>query len=67
VTTRRSTGPGASARRDATASVSAATWASVGGLVDDHQQVDVAAARDVVAEGQRAVQNHLGNGLPERM
>jgi hypothetical protein len=34
--------------------------------VDDDQQVDVAATRDVVVEDQRAVQENAGDGLPER-
>jgi hypothetical protein len=36
-------------------------------IVHDHQQVDVAATREVVAEGQRAVQDHPGDRLPERV
>jgi hypothetical protein len=35
-------------------------------ILGDDQQVDVAAAREVVVEGQGAVQDHPGNGLPER-
>jgi hypothetical protein len=33
---------------------------------DDQQQVDVAAAWDVVVQGQGAVQDRPGEGLPER-
>jgi hypothetical protein len=36
-------------------------------ILDDDQQVDVAAAREVVVEGQGAVQDHPGDGLPERL
>jgi hypothetical protein len=36
-------------------------------ILGDDQQVDVAAAREVVVEGQGAVQDYPGDGLPERL
>jgi hypothetical protein len=35
-------------------------------VLGDGQQVDVAATREVVAEGQGAVQDHPGDGFSER-
>jgi hypothetical protein len=36
-------------------------------IVHDHQQVDVGAARDVVVEGEGAVQDHPGNGVAQHL
>jgi hypothetical protein len=35
-------------------------------ILDDDQQVDVAATGKVIVEGQGAVHDHPGDGLPER-